>query len=82
MRTGFSKGFANSKPKSPDFLMLEPETVSQLVIRAIAGKKFEVVMPWSLALITRVARMAPGLFRAGALRAFRSYVIARKKAAA
>ena len=39
VRTGFSKGFANSKPKSPDFLMLEPETVSQLVIRAIAAEK-------------------------------------------
>ena len=80
--TDFNRSFADTKPKSPGFLMLAPETVSRLVIRAIAAKKFEVIMPWSLALICRVARMAPGLFRAVALRAFRSYVIARRKTAA
>lgn len=79
VRTDFNRSFADTKPKSPGFLMLEPEAVSQLVIRAIVNKKFEVVVPWSLALISRVARMAPGLFRAVALRAFRSYVIARRK---
>ena len=81
VRTDFNRSFADTKPKSPGFLMLEPEAVSQLVIRAIVNKKFEVVVPWSLALISRVARMAPGLFRAVALRAFRSYVIARRKTA-
>ena len=79
VRTDFNRSFADIKPKSPGFLMLAPETVSRLVIRAIARKKFEVVMPWSLALITRVARMAPSLFRAVALRAFRSYVISTQK---
>ena len=82
VRTDFNRAFADTKPKSPGFLMLAPEAVSRLVIRAIAPKKFEVVMPWSLALITRVARMAPGLFRAVALRAFRYYVVARGKTVA
>lgn len=82
VRTGFSQGFANIRPKSPGFLMLEPENVSRLVIRAIDAKKFEIVMPLSLSLICRVARMAPGLFRAIALRAFRSYVIAPGKTTA
>ena len=53
--TDFNRSFADTKPKSPGFLMLAPETVSRLVIRAIATKKFEVIMPWSLALICRVA---------------------------
>jgi short-subunit dehydrogenase len=79
VRTGFSQGFANLRPKSPGFLMLEPETVSRLVIRAIDAKKFEVVMPLSLALVCRLARMAPGLFRAVALRVIRSYVTPRRK---
>ena len=82
VRTDFNRAFADIKPKSPGFLMLAPETVSRLVIRAIDAKKFEAMMPWSLALICRVARMAPGLFRAVALRAFRSYVIARRKTVA
>ena len=82
VRTDFNRSFADIRPKSPDFLMLAPETVSRLVIRTIDAKKFEIIMPWSLALICRAARMAPGLFRAVALRAFRSYVIARGSTAA
>jgi short-subunit dehydrogenase len=82
VRTDFNRAFANTRPKSPAFLTLAPETISRLVIRAIDAKKFEVIMPWSLALICWAARMAPGLFRAVALRAFRSYVIARGSTAA
>jgi uncharacterized protein len=82
VRTDFNRTFADIKPKSPGFLMLEPETVSRLVIRAIERNTFEVVMPRSLALICRVARMAPGLLRFAALRAFRSYVLATRKTAA
>jgi uncharacterized protein len=82
VRTDFNQTFADIEPKSPGFLMLEPETVSRLVIRAIDRKKFEVVMPRSLALICRVARMAPGVLRAVALRTFRSYVLATRKTAA
>jgi len=79
VRTDFNRAFANSEPKAPAFLTLAPETVSRLVIRAIVKKKFEVVMPWSLALIARAAHMAPDLFRAVALRAVRSYMAARSK---
>lgn len=79
VRTGFSQGFANLRPKSPGFLMLEPENVSRLVIRTIDARKFEVVMPVSLALVCRVARVFPGFFRAFALRAFRSYMTPRRK---
>ena len=81
VRTDFNRAFADIKPKSPGFLMLAPETVSRLVLRAIDAKKFEAIMPWSVALICRAARVAPGLFRAVALRAFRSYVIARRRTA-
>jgi short-subunit dehydrogenase len=74
VRTNFSRTFANTKPKSPAFLMLEPETVSRLVIRAIDRKRFEVVMPWSLALFCRAAGMAPNLFQAITGPAVRRYV--------
>jgi short-subunit dehydrogenase len=79
VRTNFSRAFADTKPKSPAFLTLEPETVSRLVIRAIARKKFEVVMPWSLALFCRAAGIAPNLFQSIAGRAFRAYTAARNK---
>jgi short-subunit dehydrogenase len=79
VRTGFSREFADTKPKSPGFLMLEPEVVSRLVIRSIGRKKFEIVMPWSLSIVARAAHTAPGLFRVVALRAFRS-AIRRSKA--
>jgi short-subunit dehydrogenase len=75
VRTNFSRAFADTKPKSPAFLMLEPETVSRLVLRAIDRKKFEIVMPWSLALFCRAAGIAPNLFQAIAGRAFRTYVL-------
>ena len=39
VRTDFNRSFADTKPKSPGFLMLAPETVSRLVIRAIAAEK-------------------------------------------
>ena len=39
VRTDFNRSFADTKPKSPGFLMLAPETVSRLVIRAIAPEK-------------------------------------------
>jgi short-subunit dehydrogenase len=79
VRTDFNRSFADIRPKSPAFLMLAPETVSRLVIRAVTRKKYEIVMPSSLALFCRAVGMAPGLFRAVALRAFRSYVLERRK---
>lgn len=79
VRTDFSRAFANDKPKAPDFITLSPEKVSQLVIGAIVKKKFEVVMPWSLALVSRLAHVAPNLSRAAALRAFRSLVAGKKQ---
>jgi short-subunit dehydrogenase len=79
VRTGFSRGFAYSRPKSPEFLILEPGAVSRLVIGAIEQKKFQVVMPWSLALIARAARAAPDIFRAIARRAFRSSQVLEKE---
>jgi short-subunit dehydrogenase len=78
VRTNFSRSFASTKPKSPAFLMLEPQTVSRLAIRAIARKKFEVVMPWSLALFCRAVGIAPNLFQAIGGRAFRRYVSGKR----
>jgi short-subunit dehydrogenase len=78
VRTDFNKSFADMPPKSPASLVVSPEFVSAAVIRAIEKKRFEVVLPRSLALIGWVKRMAPNLFRALARRSFRHIVKGKK----
>jgi short-subunit dehydrogenase len=78
VRTDFNKPFADMPPKSPAALVVSPEFVSAAVIKAIAGRHFEVVLPRWLAWICWVKSLMPGLFRACAHRAFRSRTIVQK----
>ena len=78
VRTDFNKAFADVPPKSPGSLVVDPEFVSTAIIRAIEQKRFEVVLPRGLALICLFKRLAPGLFRSLAQRAFRSHFIGQK----
>ena len=79
VRTGFNRAFANSGPKSPEFLMMTPEAVSRRVIRAIEKKQFEVIMPRSIALMCAFKRFMPGLFRAISYRVVHSYAAADRR---
>jgi uncharacterized protein len=72
VRTDFNKAFADMPPKSPASLVISPEFVSAAVIKAIEGKRFEVVLPRSLALMCWFKRMTPNLFRSVVHRAFRA----------
>jgi short-subunit dehydrogenase len=72
VRTDFNEAFADMPPKSPASLVISPEFVSAAVIKAIEGKRFEVVLPRSLALMCWFKRMTPNLFRSVVHRAFRA----------
>jgi short-subunit dehydrogenase len=75
VRTGFNKFFAATTPKSPPWLVVSPEFVSQAVIEAIERRRFEVVIPRSLALMCWFKRIAPNLFRSVSHRTFRQHVV-------
>ena len=79
VRTDFNKSFADIPPKSPASLVVGPEFVSAAVIKAIEGRRFEVVLPRWLALICWVKRMTPNLFRSIVHRTFRARVAAEKR---
>jgi hypothetical protein len=72
VRTEFNRAFADNPPKSPAFLMVEPEFISRVVIRTIEARKVEIVTPRSLALVCWIKHLVPGLFRAVSYSAFRS----------
>lgn len=74
VQTDFNRDFRDSEPKAPPAMVVTTDAVCREIIKAIESDKFEVVMPRSLALISLVARLMPGLFRALAQRRFRSYV--------
>jgi short-subunit dehydrogenase len=78
VRTEFNRSFSGTQPKSPPSLMMTPEAVSQVLIRAIETKKFELVTPRWLALICWFKRIMPNLFRVVFHRTFRAYVTAPK----
>ena len=79
VRTDFTKFFADIPPKSPASLVVSPEFVSAAVIKAIEGKRFEVVLPRWLALICGFKNLTPNLFRAIAYRNFRHRIAEHKK---
>lgn len=80
VRTAFNRTFAETSPKSPTWLVISAESVSQTVMKVIEKKRFQVITPRSLALMCAFKRFMPGLFRAISYRIFRSYVSARNKA--
>ena len=79
VRTDFNKSFADIPPKSPASLVVNPEFVSAAVIKAIEGRRFEVVLPRWLALICWLKNLTPNLFRAIAGRNFRHRIAQTKK---
>jgi short-subunit dehydrogenase len=79
VRTGFNKSFADTPPRSPRSLVVSPEFVSQAVIYAIEQRRFEVVIPRSLALMCWFKSMMPGFFRAVLRRIFAARLPSPKK---
>ncbi len=74
VRTDFNRTFADTLPKSPSALIIDPQFVSEEVFRAMERMRFEIITPRSLGFLCRFKGMAPGLFRSLAHRAFRKYV--------
>lgn len=79
VKTDFSRSFADIPPKSPANLAVAPEAVSRAVIRAIARRQAEVVVPGRLAPLCWLKRVAPNLFRTAAGRIFRSAVVGKAR---
>ena len=80
VKTAFNRSFADTSPKSPEHLIISPESVSQTVMTIIEKKPFETITPRSFALMCGLKRFMPGLFRAVSSRLFRSHVLPREKA--
>lgn len=78
VKTEFNKAFAETPPKSPALLIVGTDAVVRAVIRAIEGKRFEIVLPRSLAAICWLRGVLPTLYRALSHRFFRAYVRERK----
>lgn len=79
VKTSFNRSFAQTSPKSPEGMIVTPESVCQTVIRMIEKNRFEVITPRSFALICGFKRFMPGLFRALSHRIFRSRVLSQNK---
>jgi short-subunit dehydrogenase len=77
--TDFNRRFRDSEPKSPARAIVPPETVVRAVIDVLESKRFEVVLPRWLALLSSLRRHAPNIFRALAQRRFRHHVVTSKK---
>jgi uncharacterized protein len=77
VRTDFNKSFADTN--APASLVVSPEFVSAAVIKAIEGRRFEVVLPRWLALICWFKHATPNLFRTIANRNFRHRTVETKK---
>jgi short-subunit dehydrogenase len=63
VRTNFRRSFDARAPEPPEFMVLESTDVSRAVMRAIAKRKFRIVMPRSLALICYLKGVFPGVMR-------------------
>jgi hypothetical protein len=75
VETEFSHDFRESEPKSPPSMIVSTEAVAQAVIKVIENKRFEIVLPRWLALMSALKRHLPNLFRAVAHRRFRPHVV-------
>jgi short-subunit dehydrogenase len=76
--TDFNRRFRDSEPKSPTGAIIPAETVARAVIDVLESKRFEVVLPRWLALLSSLRRHMPNIFRALAQRRFRRHVVAKK----
>jgi short-subunit dehydrogenase len=79
VHTGFSSNFRDSEPKAAANLFVSTEAVAQAVIKVLQNKRFEVVLPRWLALLSSLRRYLPNVFRLLAHRRFRTHVISPDK---
>jgi len=63
VRTNFRRDFDHLAPKPPEFMVIDAAVVSQAVMRAIEKKKFQIILPKSLAFLCFVKGLFPGLVR-------------------
>lgn len=63
VRTKMRLLFDQMVPEAPNFLVLKPEAVSRAVISTIQKKKFQVVIPFWLALACFLKGLMPNIFR-------------------
>lgn len=71
VRTKMHLLFDRMAPGAPGFLVLKPEEVSRAVIRSIQKEKFQVVIPFWLALACFIKGLMPNLFRLVSYQALR-----------
>ena len=72
VRTNFRLLYDDRAPKPPVFMVLDAADVSKAVIRAMETKKFEIILPKSLAFVCFLKGLMPGLVRFLTFRALRS----------
>lgn len=75
VQTEFNRDFRDSEPKAAPNLIVSAEAVAQAVIKVIESKRFEMVLPRWLALLSSLRRHLPNFFRMLAQRRFRAHVV-------
>jgi short-subunit dehydrogenase len=63
VRTNFRRGFDELAPKPPEFFVLDSAAVSLAIMRAIEKKKFEIILPKSLAFVCFLKGIMPNVVR-------------------
>jgi len=72
VRTNFRRGFDELAPKPPEFTVLDAAAVSQAVMRAIEKRKFQIILPKSLAFVCFLKGVMPNVVRFLTARALRA----------
>ena len=75
VQTEFSRDFRDSQPKAAANLIVSAEAVAQAIIKVLENKRFEVVLPPWLALLSSLRRHLPNIFRVLAQRRFRAHAV-------
>ncbi len=75
VQTEFNRDFRDSQPKAAANLIVSAEAVAQAIIKVLENKRFEVVLPRWLALMSSLRRHLPNIFRVLAHRRFRAHVV-------
>ena len=75
VQTDFNRNFRDSQPQAPPNRMVSADAVTDAVLAVLADRRFEIVLPRWLALMSAVRRHAPKLFRALAQSRFRRHVV-------
>lgn len=79
VQTEFNHDFRDSEPKAAPNLIVSTEAVAHAVIKVLENKRFEVVLPRWLALMSSLRRHLPKFFRVLAQRRFRRHVALPEK---